>query len=253
MGCSTCTTKGGCAEHKGPQREVIAATLAAVYPSGQWGQLDDEAAWERGLSLAATRRLARSIAATARAPVEIVAGRDGDLCHFIYVLCVGRQPTLIELREHGGLPEADHVTEQYLRVCVSTIAPIASVQETSLVWQDGLLTETARPGVYDPKVLKRMRAIVATVEGEGLEHLDFGLVDAPSGLGHGDYVEQFGAEPKLVNYLYYAQPVATATVSTLDLDGGQGEARLVGDAAGEPRVEPRHRQPGDDARDPARA
>ena len=111
VGCSSCKTKGGCAEHKGPQREVIAATLAAVYPSGQWGQLDDEAAWGRGLSLAATSRLARSIAATARAPVEIVAGRDGDLCHFIYVLCVGRQPTLIELREHGGVPEADTVTD----------------------------------------------------------------------------------------------------------------------------------------------
>ena len=215
MGCSTCKVKGGCAEHKGPQREAIAETLRAVYSSGRWGELDDEVAFGRGYDLSATSRLARSIAAASRAPIEIVPGNDGDLCHFLYMLCVGRQPSLIELREHGGVPEEEFLTEQYLRVVVSTIAKVASVQETSVVWKDGTLIETCRPGVYDPKLLKRMRAIVATIEADGLEHLDFGLVDKPSELLHGDYTERYGCEPKLVNYLYYAQPVDTASYSFL--------------------------------------
>lgn len=236
VGCSSCKTKGGCAEHKGPQREVIAATLAAVYPSGRWGELDDEAAFGRGSDWFATRRLGRAIASAARAPVDLVEGRDGDLCHYIYVLCVGRQPGLIELREQGGVPEADVLTEQYLRVVVSTIAPVASVQECAVTWQDGLLSETLRPGVYDPKLLKRMRAIVATIESSGLEHIDFGLVDAPSGLEYGDYVERYGCTPKLVNYLYYPQPVDTATISTLAL--AEGEAFVATEPDRQDGVEP---------------
>ena len=258
VGCSNCTKKGagggGCAEHKGPQRVAIAATLQAVYPSGRWGELDDEAAFGRGSDLGATRRLAFAIAAAARAPVEIVPGQDGDHCHFLYVLCVGRQPALVELRQQGGLPEAEEITEQYLRVVVSTIAKVASVQEAQLVWRDGLLTETARPGVYDPKLLRRMRAVVATIEAHGLEHLDFGLVDVTAELDGSEYEARYGVPAKIVNYLYYAQPVDLASHALLDglgaSAGAQDEPWLARDEHRQERVEPGRREGADDRREP---
>ena len=73
-----------------------------------------------------------------------------------------------------------------------------------------LLRELPKPGVYDAKLLKRMRAVVDLVEASDLEHLDFGLVDKayPDTTG-GEYAERYGVEPALVNFLFYAQPART--------------------------------------------
>ncbi len=35
------------------------------------------------------------------------------------------------------------------------------------------------PGVYEGKLLKRMRALVDSLNASGVQHLDFGLCDAP--------------------------------------------------------------------------
>jgi hypothetical protein len=61
-----------------------------------------------------------------------------------------------------------------------------------------------------------MRAIVDLVEASDIEHLDFGLVDKgwPEGQG-GEFVERYGVEPAIVNFLFYAQPARTVTTTAL--------------------------------------
>ena len=100
------------------------------------------------------------------------------------MLCLGREPSLLDVRDGLAPPEADHVRERYLRVHLSTVArhrhdPGGRARARSRPPSgDGwVLRELPQPGVYDAKLLKRMRAIVDLVEASDIEHLDFGLVD----------------------------------------------------------------------------
>ncbi len=82
--------------------------------------------------------------------------------------------------------------------------------------EDWICRELPLPGVYDAKLLKRMRAIVDLVEAHDIEHLDFGLVDKPAPEAQpGDYVERYGVAPALVNFLFYAQPARTSSITVL--------------------------------------
>lgn len=220
MGCSNCTKDGGCESHKGPQRTVIDEIMRAVYPERVWGQPDDEARFRAGIRPREAQALARAISAAAKAPSYFRAGGPDDLCHFVWVLCLGREPALIDVRDGLAPPEADRVRERYLRVHFSTVGRIATVQEVALELDrtpDGwLLRELPLPGVYDAKLLKRMRAIVDLVEASDIEHLDFGLVDKPyPDAADGDYAERYGVAPALVNFLFYAQPARTSATTLL--------------------------------------
>ena len=146
------------------------------------------------------------------------------LCHYIYVLCLGREPALVDVRDGLAPPEADHVRERYLRVHLSTVARIATIQEVAMELDqtpDGwLLRELPLPGVYDAKLLKRMRAVVDPIEASDIEHLDFGLVDkAYPEAKAGEYGERYGVEPALVNFLFYAQPARTSATILLHPNG----------------------------------
>jgi hypothetical protein len=231
MGCSTCTKgdSGGCDVHKVPQRATIDEVMARVYPSRAWGDPDDEARFGAGVRLAEVMRLSRALSVATKAPTFVREGGDDDLCNFIYVLCVGRAPSLLELRdsfspEHGhdqiGQGE-EKVRERYLRVAVSTVARLATVQEISMEL-DRLPTgeleirELPRPGVYDGILLKRMRKVVSLLQASDLMHLDFGLVDKPVPDADGArYTERYAETPRLVNYLFYSAPPTTASVVLL--------------------------------------
>jgi hypothetical protein len=77
------------------------------------------------------------------------------------------------------------------------------------------LHRSSSPGVYDAKLLKRMRTIVDYVEASDIEHLDFGLVDRPvENASTAAYVERFGVEPALVNFFFYASPARTTSTVT---------------------------------------
>jgi hypothetical protein len=228
MGCADCKSGGGgCEQHKGPQRAVIDEVMRAVYPDRTWGRPDDEARFRAGIREREARALARSIATAAKAPTYFRAGGPDDLCHYIWVLCLGREPSLLDVRDGLAAPEDDHVRERYLRVHLSTVARIATIQEVALELDrapasgDGwVLRELPQPGVYDAKLLKRMRAIVDLVEASDLEHLDFGLVDkAYPEARAGEYVERYGVEPALVNFLFYAQPARTSATIVLHPNG----------------------------------
>jgi hypothetical protein len=225
MSCSSCTRKGGCEEHKVPQRLAIDDVMRALYPDHTWGRPDDEARFRAGVRAREVQALARAMSVAAKAPTFYRPGGPDDLCHYVYVLCFGREPALVELRDGSGDPsavlaEGEHVRERYLRVHFSTLARLATIQEVAMELDrqgdDWVLKELPQPGVYDAKLLKRMRALVDLIQASDIEHLDFGLVDKPHPEAlAGDYVERYGVQPALVNFLFYAQPARTSSIQIL--------------------------------------
>jgi hypothetical protein len=240
MSCAGCKKKAtgeGCEAHKAPQRVALDDAIARLYPavaggpgaasaaSPVWGQLDAEAAFGAGIRPAEVRRLAQALSVAARAPTFVRPGGDDDLCAFVYVLCVGRAPGLLDVRDERapvdlGIGE-ERVRERWLRVALSSVARMATVQEVAFEL-DRLdastveIRELGRPGVYDPVLLKRMRAVVDLLAASDILHLDFGLVDRPiEGADESAYTDRYGTRPHLVNYLFYAAPVATSSVTIL--------------------------------------
>jgi hypothetical protein len=239
MGCSSCSKEGGCESEKGPQRIAIDDAMRSIYPHGVWGQPDDEARFLAGVSSPEAMRLARALSVATRAPTFYRAGGPDDLCDFVYVLCVGREPALVDVRDGLAEIEGDRIRERYLRVHLSSVARVAAVQEVAMeldrVGDDWLLREIPEPGVYDAKLLKRMRAVVDLLEASDLEHLDFGMVDKPAPDTDGsEYVARFGVEPTLCNFLFYAQPSRVTATTVLSGD----ETAVATDKQRERRVAP---------------
>ncbi len=220
MGCTDCSRKGGCSDRKATERELLSSVLPALYPGKRWGEPDDEARFRRGVSEREGRHLARRAAAELRAPTFFRPGAETELCDWIYVLCVGRAPALVELRDAEALdvPDGTQIRERYLRVALSSVARVAAVQEVSLELdrQDGVyvIQEKPRDGVYDPILLQRTQKLIQLLVAHDLTYLDFGLIAKPvsryaEGFEDGGYEERYGAAPATVNYLFYPQP-ATA-------------------------------------------
>jgi hypothetical protein len=232
MGCADCGTpgaKGGCDERKGLARERIDALIDRVYPDRTWGRLDDEARFGAGVTRGEARRIGRSLSELLRAPTFFRAGADDDLCDFVWVLCLGRSPCLLELRDRGLAQPAlaelaaagGRVEERYLRVCLSSLGRVAAIQEVVLTLEaDGagaLCREAPRAGVFDPTLLQRLRKAVALLEAQEIAHLDFGLLDLPlDGAQPGDYPERFGVAPTVANFLFYAPPPTVQSVVPLE-------------------------------------
>ena len=135
-GCTDCGSKGGCDTRKGGQRELLDEVLARVYPRRAWGEPDDEARFQAGVPRAESRRIARAMAEAVRAPVYYRPGDASDLGDFAWILCVGRPPSLLEVREGRVKAESAHIEEKYLRVCFSSLARMAAVQEVSLTLEE---------------------------------------------------------------------------------------------------------------------
>ncbi len=248
-GCST--SEGGCGPRKERQRDRLSTLIAELYPSGLWGapQLpaaeaaeDRSAGLSAGVGTAELLTLASELSTVLKTPCYIVPGDEDDLCHFIYILCLGREPSLLELRDEvtsGQRPglwlEAEQLRERYLRVSLSLLTRIACVQEVALELDPAeeleprqslaadepasfRLREIPMPGVFTAPLLKRLQRTVDLLEAHGIEHLDMGLLDVEAsafGLEPGDYASRYGVPPALLNYFFYAQPVQTTTVSWL--------------------------------------
>lgn len=234
MGCSDCTRGSSCEDHKGPQRTAIDDALRRIYPDATWGRPDDEARFGAGVRPAEVKRLAAALAVATKAPTFHRPGGPDDLCEFVWVLCVGRAPALIDVRDGLATADGETVRERYLRVAFSSVARVATVQEIAMELDGEVLRELPQPGVYDGKLLKRMRAIVDLVEASDIEHLDFGLVDKPAPEAKpGEYLERYGVEPAIVNFLFYAAPARTNTSSFLGGVVDEGAERRVGPQPGE--------------------
>jgi hypothetical protein len=203
----------------------IDATLEELYPSGIWGEPDDAARFESGVSTDEAAELAEDLAATLDAATIHRVGDDDEYCDYIYILCVGREPCLVQIRDGGVAPPdelgaGDTISEQYLRVCLSSLARFAGVQQVAV---DGMvgdgaieIVERPRAGVYDAPLLRRFQTLVASLPARDILHLDFGEISAPHPtLRAGAYPSLFGGEPAVANYLFYPQPVNTVVTELI--------------------------------------
>lgn len=73
--------------------------LEQLYPTRTWGEPDDrEVAGPPPDELAA---LADELAGTLGAATFVRIGGDDEPCDYIYVLCMGRTPCIVQVRDHG--------------------------------------------------------------------------------------------------------------------------------------------------------
>jgi hypothetical protein len=231
MSCTECGRKDGCSAHKGGMFAAIDEALGRLYPTRRWAERDEEAAFGAGISAREGAALAAALAARLKALALHRPGTPEETCDYVYVLCLGRAPSLLELRE--GLvareavdEEAAHgpIDELYLRVALSTVARFAAVQEVAFHAEAApddartlVITEAPRTGVFDPVLLPRLQKLVAVLAEQDIRHLDFGeIVEPPAGFDPGDYAERYGGgAPAVANYIFFPHPAGAATTTTL--------------------------------------
>jgi hypothetical protein len=210
---------------------AIEEALGRLYPSRRWDERDEAAAFGAGLGAGEGDALAAELAGRLKAATLFRPGAFEETCDYVYVLCVGRPPSLVELREgalDGPATEALRasiaelpIDEVYLRIALSSLGRFAAVQEVNLraaVGEDDALvvTEAPRAGVFAPTLLPRMRSLVRVLGERGIRHLDFGeITTPPPGFDPGDYPARWGGVPAIANYLFYPQPAATITTVTI--------------------------------------
>jgi hypothetical protein len=241
MGCTNCKSKTGCDHRKTAMMSSVDQTLEQLYPTRTWGEADDRDV--AGLPPDELAGLADELAGTLGAATFVRTGGDDEPCDYIYVLCMGRTPCIVQVRDHGvpvptewrslapgvidprgsagGSEPAGALRELYLRLVVSQRARVAAVQQVAVELvraTDGFVVrEQPRAGVYDAPLLPRMQKLVATLPAYDLLHVDFGeIAHAPPGYHAGAWRELFGGEPAIANYLFYPQPttmIATGFIS----------------------------------------
>jgi hypothetical protein len=216
-GCTNCKSKTGCDHRKGAMMASVDEALAQLYPNKTWGEPEDHEV--DGLPPDELAALADELASTLGAATFVRAGGDDEPCDFIYALCLGRTPCVVQVRDHGvavpaewyGLAGDDSIREQYLRLVVSQRVRVAAVQQVAVELVRApsgfLVRELPRAGVYDAPLLSRMQKLVATLPAYDLLHVDFGeIAHAPPGFDAGGWRQLFGGEPSIANYLFYPQP-----------------------------------------------
>lgn len=217
-GCTNCAAKTGCNDRKGHMFAELEHVLLQLYPTRTWGALDDAARLGAGIDEDDGWALAEELARELDAATFFRAGEPEELCDYIYVLCVGREPCLVQVRD-GDVPVPAEIAadpqatirEQYLRVCLSQVARMAGVQQTAMALDatDGgyLIREAPRSGVFDAPLLRRFQRLVSILPAYDILHLDFGEISAPpTGFAPGNYAELYGGEPHTANYLFFPQP-----------------------------------------------
>jgi hypothetical protein len=227
MGCTNCKSKTGCDHRKGEMLASVDQALAQLYPTRTWGEPDDGHGDGplAGLARDELAALADELAGELRAATFVQPGGDDEPCDYIHVLCMGRSPCAIQVRDHGVPPPAEWassvghggIRELYLRLVVSQRARVAAVQQVAVevvpAGRGYLVSERPRAGVYDAPLLPRMQKLVAILPAYELLHVDFGeIAHAPPGFHAGGWRELFGGEPAIANYLFYPQP--TTMVAT---------------------------------------
>jgi hypothetical protein len=226
-GCTNCKGKSGCDHRKGAMLESVDRALADLYPTRTWGEPDDSAA--SGVPREELDALADELAQELNAATFVREGGDDEPCDYIYVLCMGRTPCVVQVRDHGVEVPAEwsaidrdggELHELYLRIVISQRARVAAVQQVAIdLWTNGdgyLVRERPRAGVYDAPLLRRMQKLVAILPAYELLHVDFGeIAHAPPGFHAGGWRDLFGGDPSIANYLFYPQPTTMVATSML--------------------------------------
>jgi hypothetical protein len=224
-GCTNCKGKSGCDHRKGAMMESVDQALADLYPTRTWGEPNDEIV--DGMPREELDALADELAQELGAATFVRAGNEDEPCDYIYVLCMGRTPCVVQVRDHDvAVPaewrDIDAIEELYLRVVVSQRARVAAVQQVGvdLIRDEAggfLVRERPRAGVYDAPLLKRMQKLVAILPAYELLHVDFGeIAHAPPGFAAGMWRELYGADPSIANYLFYPQPTTMVATTYIE-------------------------------------
>jgi hypothetical protein len=229
-GCTDCGRKGGCEDRKGGMMGAIDEALERLYPSRRWSERDEASAFRSGVPAGMGALLAERLAAALGTVALYRPGGPEEYCDWVYALCFGRRPSVLEVREGAATPASlveeegeGGVTELHLRVALSTLAPFAAVQQVALSARreqgDLVCVEAPRAGVFDGILLPRMQKLVAVLAALEVRHLDFGdLTQPPPGFDAGTYPGPYGAGgPALVNYLFFPQPAAAVTTTVIPL------------------------------------
>jgi hypothetical protein len=231
VGCTNCKSKTGCDHRKGSMLAEIDRALASLYPTRTWGEADDRAS--HGPSRGELDALADELAGELSAATFVRPGGDDEPCDYVYVLCLGRTPCAVQVRDHGVPvpaewrdPAVSGLSELYLRLVIGHRAPFAAVQQVAIEVARGpggyLVRERPRAGVYDAPLLHRMQKLVAILPAYDLSHLDFGeIAHPPPGFHAGAWRELYGAEPSIASYLFYPQP--TTMIATTFLEDGRAK------------------------------
>lgn len=231
-GCTNCKGKSGCDDRKGHMMASVDEALARLYPTRTWGEVDDVAAEPFG----ELEELADEIAQELRAATFVERGGEDSPCDYIWILCMGRTPCVIQSRDHGVPLPAEWrdsaVEEMYLRLVISQHAPFAAVQQVAIEYVQGIVRQKPRAGVYDAPLLPRMQKLVALLPAYELEHVDFGeIAHAPPGFEAGAWAELYGGTPSIANYLFYPQPTTMVSTAVIEARGDGGRVE-VGAGAG---------------------
>jgi hypothetical protein len=233
-GCTNCKEKSGCDDRKGSMLGEVGAALDRLYPTRTWGERAPAGrAWD-GLP-----GLADELAGELGAATFVAQGPDDASCDYIYVLCMGRPPCAIQVRDHGVPAPAEwdsassspspststSIEELYLRVCISRLAPMAAVQEIAIDVTASagghVIRERPRAGVYGAPLLRRMQRLVAILPAYDLLHVDFGEISAPPpGFAPGAWTERFGGTPPVASYLFLDAPPTMESTAWLPREAG---------------------------------
>ncbi len=148
-------------------------------------------------------------------------GADDEYCDYVYVLCVGRTPSILEIRE--GLAEDDALVDDdeeqlYLRVALSGLVRFAGVQQVAMRMSraggERVITEAPRTGVFDPILLRGSSRWWRCWRSTDIQHVDFGeIMEPPEGFDPGDYADRYAGVPCVANYLFYPQPCSAVVTS----------------------------------------
>lgn len=219
-GCTNCGSKAGCDDRKGSMMESVETALARLYPTRTWGIRDDRALGHAAGAAADAASLGEELAGELDAAVIARAGGPEESCDFLYVLCVGRPPCGVQIRDAGVIPPAEwrgaHLQEQYLRIALSTVSRMAAVQEVAIDITDAdtgyVIRERPRAGVYSAPLLRRFQRLVAILPAYDILHVDMGeIAGPPPGFSPGAWPEMFVGAPAIANYLFYPQPTTMVT------------------------------------------
>jgi hypothetical protein len=228
MGCTNCGSKVGCDHRKGSMMAEVDRALEQLYPTRTWGEPRDAA--DVALPPDELAALAEELAGELNAATFVQYGDDAEPCDYIYVLCMGRSPCIVQIRDQGVAPPAEwrdiepggSIQELYLRLVISHRTRVAAVQQVAITLLRSpaggyLVRESPRAGVYDAPLLPRMQKLVAVLPAYELLHVDFGEIAAPPpGFHAGAWRELFGAEPAIANYLFYPQPTTMIATTVID-------------------------------------
>ncbi|HEX4420313.1 MAG TPA: hypothetical protein VH165_20495 [Kofleriaceae bacterium] len=225
--------------------------LEALYPSKTWGEPEDGVV--EGLLPDEVAALADELAGVLGGATFVRPGGDDEPCDYIYALCLGRTPCIVQVRDHGVPVPAEWdattgaIQELYLRLVISQRARVAAVQQVAVDVTRApggfVVREQPRAGVYDAPLLHRMQKLVATLPAYDLLHVDFGeIAHAPPGFHAGSWRQLFGGEPAIANYLFYPQPTTMVSTGLIVASGvapgvspGVGSGVSAGAAAAGPR------------------